>query len=319
MEWMNASALKRHYYIRSFILLGFTFLLADLIATERLGQYLAPRLHILSYVTLFIFVLLTGASLRQAIVGPTPYECECADLHHVPGSRWKSMVIYGLFLLPLAMGFFMPEKILGSALAEKRGLNLLSGDTRKLTASSAAPTGELAPSPKQQSAGQTAAPRPEAKAKPKTDEDIRKLFAQNDFGDFYTDLAVSLYKQPVIQLNEKVFLDGLTIMDLYPKEFAGKELETIGFVYREPTFQPHQFVVARFSVTCCTADAAVYGVMVEDPSALQLKKDSWVKVRGKLELRTVDGYDMLVLKAASIKPVQAPKDPYVYYNYGNSQ
>ncbi|MFY0543531.1 permease [Brevibacillus sp. H7] len=41
-------------------------------------------------------------------------------------------------------------------------------------------------------------------------------------------------------------------------------------------------------------------------------------VRGQLELRTVDGYDMLVLKAAKIEQVKAPKDPYVYYNYGNA-
>jgi uncharacterized membrane protein YcgQ (UPF0703/DUF1980 family) len=40
-----------------------------------------------------------------------------------------------------------------------------------------------------------------------------------------------------------------------------------------------------------------------------------VKVRGKLELRSVDGYDMLVLKASRIQPVKAPKDPYVYYNF----
>lgn len=314
---MDAATLKRHYYIRSFILLGFTFLLADLIVTERLSAYLAPRLHVLSYVTLFILLLLTGVSLRQAIVGPSQYDCDCADLHHVPRSMGKSLLIYGLFVLPLVMGFFMPEKILGSSVAEKRGLNLLSGDAKKLAASSA-PAAQQEPSQAQQPPADSAASRTNSGSKslPKSDEEIRKLFAQSDFGDFYTDLAVSLYKQQVIQLNEKVFLDGLTTLDLYPKEFAGKELETTGFVYREPTFQPHQFVVARFSVSCCTADASVFGVMVEEKQALKLIKDSWVKVRGKLEVRTVDGYDMLVLKATKIEPVKAPKDPYVYYSYG---
>jgi len=311
---MSPSVLKRHYYIRSLILLGFSLLLADLIATERLSQYLAPRMHGLSYVTLVILILLTGVSLRQAIVGPQFNECDCADLHRVPSRPWKSVVIYGLFLLPLAMGFIMPEKILGSALAEKRGLNLLAGDAGKLAAAARSADSTQPPSDAP-SPGNGEAPAPEALHTSVSEEEIRKRFAQNGFGDFYTDLAVSLYKQPMIQLNDKVFLDGLTALDLYPREFAGKELETMGFVHREPMFQPHQFVVARFSVSCCTADAAVYGVMVEDPQALQLKKDSWVKVRGKLELRTVDGYDMLVLKAETITPVQAPKDPYVYYSY----
>ena len=40
--------------------------------------------------------------------------------------------MYGLYVLPLAMGLFMPDKILGSAVAEKKGITLLSNDVRKL-------------------------------------------------------------------------------------------------------------------------------------------------------------------------------------------
>jgi putative membrane protein len=306
---MNASTLKKHYYIRSFILLGFTLLLADLVFTGRLSQYLAPRLHALSYVTLVILFILTGVSLRQAIVGASPYDCDCADAHSVPRSAWKSFLVYGLFLLPIVMGFMMPDKTLGSAVAEKRGVNLLSGQAQKLAVS---PTVPPAPASMPNDAAGASV---QTKQQPLTDEQIRQRFKQNDFGDFYTDLAVSMYKQPVIQLNEKIFLDGLTTLELYPKEFAGKKLETIGFVYREPTFKPQQFVVARFSVSCCTADATVYGIMVEEKQAAKWATDSWVKVGGTLDVRTVDGYDMLVLRAAEIEPVEAPKDPYVYYNY----
>jgi putative membrane protein len=306
---MNAATLKKHYYIRSFILLGFTLLLADLVFTGRLSQYLAPRLHALSYVTLAILFILTGVSLRQAIVGASPYDCDCADAHNVPRSAWKAFLVYGLFLLPIVMGFIMPDKTLGSAVAEKRGINVLSGQAQKLPTSPVVP-----PAPSSGPKDAVAASQQKEK-QPLSDEQVRKRFEQNDFGDFYTDLAVSLYKQPVIQLDEKIFLDGLTTLELYPKEFAGKELETIGFVYREPAFKPQQFVVARFSVSCCTADATVFGIMVEEKQAAKWAKDSWVKVRGKLELRKVDGYDMLVLLPTEIEPVKAPKDPYVYYNY----
>jgi putative membrane protein len=306
---MNPKTLKKHYYIRSFILLAFTLLLADLVFTERLSLYQAPRMHGLSYVTLAILLILTGVSLRQAIVGASHYECDCADVHSVPRGAWKAVLVYGLFLLPVAMGVFMPDKTLGSAAAEKRGVNLLAGNAEKLAVASAVPP---AAQSRQKADGTSPVKRENA---PVSEEQIRQRFQQNDFGDFYTDLAVSMYKQPVIRLDEKIFLDGLTTLELYPKEFAGKELETIGFVYREPAFKPHQFVVARFSVTCCTADAAVFGIMVEEQQAAKLRNDSWVKVRGKLELRTVDGYDMLVLRASGITPVKAPKDPYVYYNY----
>lgn len=89
----------------------------------------------------------------------------------------------------------------------------------------------------------------------------------------------------------------------------------MGFVYREPNMAPHQFVVARFSVSCCTADAAVYGILVEtDPkTASRLKKDTWIRVRGELHTMQMDDYDMVYLKAESIQTVKPPKDPYVYF------
>ncbi len=395
---MQKSNRSGHDWMRSLILAGFTGLLSYLIWTDKLGHYLAPKLHMLSYVTLGILVILTFVSVRQLVAGRHhAYDCDCEDTHHVPRTRWGSVLIYGLFLLPIFMGFFMPDKILGSAIAEKRGVTLLSNDVRKLSevasgeqaqkakqatssqgeegqavapASSApgeegqavapassAPGEEgqaVAPaSPATAQEGQAAASaspaageegqaaasastaagqegQAAASASPATgqetqapastpikpgmsDAELKNHFSNGGFGDFYTDIATSMYKQPVIKLNDKIFLDGLTTLELYAQDFAGKELETLGFVYKEPGFASNQFVVARFSVTCCTADASVFGVLVE--SASKWAKDSWVQVRGKLELRKVDGFDMLVLKAAHIQPVQAPKDPYVYYSY----
>ncbi|GED53084.1 MULTISPECIES: TIGR03943 family putative permease subunit [Brevibacillus] len=360
---MDANAVKRHYWVRSFLLAGFTVLLAELIWSGSLSQYLAPRLHMLSYVTLGVFCLLTIASIRQAVIGPTAYECDCEDAHKLPRNRWISIVVYSLFALPLLMGFVMPDKILGSSLAEKRGVTLLTGEShwvKKVTvaaplseegaggesgsgrlpessgtgqkANAAAITGE---------AGDASSSRQEVEVVPidsnssgtnsieskntdtghasgntaATDEELRALFNPEQFGGFYTDLAVKMYKQPVILLDDKLFLDGLTTMDLFSKEFAGKEVQTMGFVYREAGFSPEQFVVARFSVSCCTADATVFGILVEVPEASKWKTDSWVQVRGKLELRKVNEYDMLVLKASKVEKVEAPKDPYVYYNF----
>ncbi len=362
---MQKSNRSGHDWMRSLILAGFTGLLSYLIWTDKLGHYLAPKLHMLSYVTLGILVILTFVSVRQLVAGGHhAYDCDCEDAHRVPRTRWGSVLIYGLFLLPIFMGFFMPDKILGSAIAEKRGVTLLSNDVRKLSevasgeqaqkAKQATPSqGEEAkPAPSEFSSeataptapgeeGQAAAPaspaagqegQAAASASPATgqeaqapastpikpgmsDAELKNHFSNGGFGDFYTDIATSMYKQPVIKLNDKIFLDGLTTLELYAQDFAGKELETLGFVYKEPGFASNQFVVARFSVTCCTADASVFGVLVESEGASKWAKDSWVQVRGKLELRKVDGFDMLVLKAARIQPVQAPKDPYVYYSY----
>ncbi|MED1802393.1 TIGR03943 family putative permease subunit [Brevibacillus porteri] len=326
---MDQNKLKRHHIMRSLILAGITALLAYLILSETLSHYLAPRLHMFSYVTLVIMGLLTIVSIRQIFVGSSVYDCDCEEQHKVPRTPMGSLLVYGLFVLPIVMGFVMPDKILGSDVVEKRGITLLSNDVRKLadvTANANAnvnatenveQTAEV-----KEDAEPIVEPQPEVTNQGATppvqatnDEQLRQRFSNGGFGDFYTDIAVFLHKQPVIELNDKVFLDGLTTMELYAKEFAGKELETMGFVYRQPDFTKQQFVVARFSVTCCTADASVYGVLVEKEDANKWAKDSWVKVRGKLELRQVDGYDMLVLKASQVEAVSAPKDPYVYYSF----
>ncbi|NRR20106.1 TIGR03943 family putative permease subunit [Brevibacillus sp. MS2.2] len=324
---MDQNKLKRHHVMRSLILAGITALLAYLILSETLSYYLAPRLHMFSYVTLVILSLLTMVSIRQIFVGSSVYDCDCEEQHKVPRTPMGSLLVYGLFVLPIVMGFVMPDKILGSDVAEKRGITLLSNDVRKLadvTANANANATEnekqtaevkedAKPSVEPQSGATNQVATPPVEAT--DDEQLRQRFSNGGFGDFYTDIAVFLHKQPVIELNDKVFLDGLTTMELYAKEFAGKELETIGFVYRQPDFTKQQFVVARFSVTCCTADSSVYGVLVEKEDANKWAKDSWVKVRGKLELRQVDGYDMLVLKASQVEAVSAPKDPYVYYSF----
>lgn len=62
---MEQTNWTRHYLMRSLILAGFAALLSYLIWTEKLGHYLAPKLHMLSYVTLGILVILTIVSVRQ--------------------------------------------------------------------------------------------------------------------------------------------------------------------------------------------------------------------------------------------------------------
>ncbi|MET3288186.1 UNVERIFIED_CONTAM: putative membrane protein [Brevibacillus sp. OAP136] len=312
-----------HYFLRSYILLGFTVLLTKLLITGDIQYYLAPRLHMLCYVTLGIMIMLTIACLTQAITGAKANDCDCGGDHGLPRGVIRSTLFYGLFILPLAMGFLLPHKILGSELAQKKGVNLLAGNAKELIAkqSSLSPSkaGSQAPaqpdsttSPAQSPALPQTMETPKQQSKKLRDAEIRNLFQSNNFGDYYTDIAMFMYKQPIINMDDKLFLDGLTILDLYPKEFEGHELETTGFVYRQPDFSVSEFVVARFTVSCCTADATVAGVLVDAKNAKAFATDSWVKVKGTLTMTSLNGSQFLMLKAEQITPVKAPKTPYVY-------
>ncbi|NGQ95420.1 TIGR03943 family protein [Brevibacillus sp. SYP-B805] len=317
----------KHYLLRSLILLGFSFLLGKLLLTGEINYYLAPRLQGLTYVTLCIMVILTISCFVQALTGTRRAECDCGEAHSLPKGFWKTTIVYGLFVLPLAMGFLLPNKLLGSAVAEMKGVNLLQGNAKELMANSplkeqikkSQPEKTAAPpaaAPTQQAAAPKTTTETDKSTKPMTEQELRKMFDQG-FGDFYTDMAVSFYKQPVIEINDQNYLDAMTILDIYVKEFNGRKLETMGFVYRQPDFKANEFVAARFSVSCCTADASVTGILIQSPDAKKFPNDSWVKVTGTLKLTSLDGNEFLMLVADKITPVKPPKTPYVYYNYNN--
>lgn len=97
-----------------------------------------------------------------------------------------------------------------------------------------------------------------------------------------------------------------------PTDFDGEEAHVIGFVYRDDRFATTQFMVSRFTVSCCVADAAPIGLIVEWPDTAVLTPDSWVEVSGTIQARTFNGVQMPVLVAESVTPTETPKQPYLY-------
>ncbi|MBG9773132.1 hypothetical protein ABD71_08695 [Brevibacillus laterosporus] len=301
---MHHRTKKHHYYMRSLILLGFSLVLAHLLWTGYITFYLAPRLHNLCYVTFVILLLLTGSSFWQIRQAKNQSEeiCDCGGL---------------LFLLPVFMGLFMPDKVLDSAIAKQKGINLLQGDAKKLLSKETeknrvdATNNSVDIESSSSQANTSASTNPTTTTGPNTNgttfkrppttlstQEVRKMF--EGFGDFYREFATSLYQESVLKLTDQNFLDGLTVLSVFTHEFDGHPLELMGFVYRQPNMQENEFVVARFSVSCCTADAQVSGVLVQSPNAKEFKTDSWVKVNRALGLTTYEGNELLVLQAKQI-------------------
>lgn len=96
------------------------------------------------------------------------------------------------------------------------------------------------------------------------------------------------------------------------EDFAGQPVDVVGFVFRDERFDANQFMVTRFVVSCCVADANVAGMVVEAPDAATLAADQWVQVRGVLAPGQLGERALPVVVAASITPVDAPPQPYLY-------
>ena len=90
----------------------------------------------------------------------------------------------------------------------------------------------------------------------------------------------------------------------------GTEVDLLGFLDDSGSGPQGTFVLTRFYVSCCAADAIPYSVAVDasDQTIDQLEPDTWVKVGGTLEAR--DG--RFVLVADGFELTSKPEEPYLY-------
>jgi uncharacterized repeat protein (TIGR03943 family) len=97
-----------------------------------------------------------------------------------------------------------------------------------------------------------------------------------------------------------------------PADYNGQAADVVGFVYHGAGLPEGQFMVSRFAVTCCAADAVAVGLMVAWPDAAALADNSWVRVRGAMAVGTLAGRPTPLIEAEQIEGVAAPDQPYLY-------
>jgi uncharacterized repeat protein (TIGR03943 family) len=113
---------------------------------------------------------------------------------------------------------------------------------------------------------------------------------------------------------EKNLLDWLMAFDgnADPAAFDGQEAKLTGFVYRDSRHGYDSFMLSRFVVSCCVADATPIGLIVHGPEAAELANDQWVEVAGHFEAGEFDGRAMPLLIADTITPTVMPNQPYLF-------
>lgn len=92
--------------------------------------------------------------------------------------------------------------------------------------------------------------------------------------------------------------------------FNGLEANVIGFVFRGDAYKPDQFMVARFAISCCVADAVAIGIPVIWQA--DIPADTWVQVRGHLQVGDFQGEEQPILFPDTVAAVPRPEHPYLY-------
>lgn len=316
-----------HHWIRALILSGFSLYITYLVRVEHINYYIAPRMELyvkLSAVGLYAVAAYQVFLALKAAWGETK-PCGCGDIE--PS---RSPIAYVLFIVPLLLGFMLPDAAMDSNIAAKKGMNLASSNTIKSAVDAAQTTpgpsnkSDISPGPVPNGTDTNSKAVPDtnpgnntaAGPKPQTDAEIQAMFQTEEFYEDYAKLGMKLYKQKNIEVKEDIFIETVTTLDLYKDNFIGKEIEITGFVYRDEFMTKEQFAISRFQMQCCSADASPFGMMVEFGKAANFATDSWVKISGTIgKTKYNSENDIMKIDVKKIEKIKAPKDPYVYPNY----
>jgi uncharacterized repeat protein (TIGR03943 family) len=123
---------------------------------------------------------------------------------------------------------------------------------------------------------------------------------------------------PAVQLEiapeQRTVLDWVRVFNYAedPAAFDDQPADVIGFVYRTGALRPDQFLVSRFIVTCCAADASGVAMLVEWPDAAGLAENTWVRVRGPVRAAEMSGKPIPLVLAVTVEPTAQPEHPYMY-------
>jgi putative membrane protein len=314
-----------HAFIQGIILVGFAMLMLHLILTGNIVYYIAPTMMPFIYFALVVFFLLGIIQVFRSTTKTDHdhHDCACEHDHHIKGPSWVKTIIYSIFILPIVLGFALPDRSLDSSVAANRGIQFGGGGSP----SSATDNDNSVDKTAQGNNGSTSRAEafledPEgymenltAQSGEEEHYQFEDIYDEGWFDDYYAELYEELMNNTVIEVTEDNYLDVMTVLDLYLDDFIGKEMEIVGFAYRETDFHSNQIVAARFAMTCCTADASVYGTMIESEESSRFEEDTWIYARGTIKKDHYNDQPIPVLVDAHIQEVEEPDSPYVYPSF----
>ncbi|GGD75447.1 TIGR03943 family putative permease subunit [Paenibacillus nasutitermitis] len=273
-----------HHLLRAAIMSGFTFYIIHLSLSGNLLQYIAPRMAV--YVKLSALGLCATAMylVYSAIQVGRGNGAAAHDCNHEPSSSWlRNILIYGMFVFPLVIGFLLPDTIPGNSAASRNeagfhdsGSFVGSGDHEH------------------------SLPLPAAGY-------LDALFPADEYTAPYARLGKHLYGMNEIIISDKQYLETLATLNMFREAFIGKTIEITGCVYRQEGMPVTQLAVSRLAMNCRSADSKPYGLIIDYPQAAHFPDDVWLNVRGTLEEGVFEKIPVSILKATHVETILPPE------------
>ncbi|WP_044748420.1 TIGR03943 family putative permease subunit [Bacillus alveayuensis] len=279
--------------LRTYILLGFTFLFFHLHVTGDISKYINMRYSYLSFSAIFIFAFLTIIQFKIANRKEDDHHCHdesCCHHHEKNETKLKKALNYFIFIFPIVSALVLPVATLDSELVKAKGVRI-----------------------------------PGFKAESE-DPFVQRQFLRPDTSIYYgkegyNDLMrkeLALFsKQSRLVLNDSNYLKAMETIYQFPGQFSDKEIEFVGFVYRDKTTNSQQLFVLRFGIIHCIADSGVFGLLTEFPEKPYVKNDEWIRVKGKLSTIYFQPFNVTIpyVQVKEWHKIKQPEEPYVFRGY----
>ncbi len=219
-----------HRYIRGIILIGLAMLLFKLLVTGNIYNFIAPKMIKFTYIA-FVVILFLGSLQVWRDGREKQDDCNCCKHHTALKSGMKNFFVYVLFVVPIISAFLFGSVTIDGSLAGKRGMNQ-SVQARSME--------------KNEKEGI----RANSDWKERDETSNLKVTEQVE-----EQLAKSMLGQREIQVEDKDYVQTMSIIGQDVKGFKGKEITFSGFIYNDKDVMGNKAVVARYGITCCIADA----------------------------------------------------------------
>lgn len=300
----KSRSIQWHNLIRAIWIGGLAVYIIHLNSSDSLHYYLAPTMQKLLLCCpvplLFIAVIMAWHGLFSG----NDIHCDCE--HPPPSGILRSSLVYGLIAIPLLLGFLLPDRALGSSMASQKGMSLTYAPPEIRRKEPLPETAKL-------NVQDLAQQKQQQKAVTSTTATKVQFVPPDEYSREFAELAERLYAEQVIRVYPEIFSETLGTIDMFQRQFAGKDISLTGFVYRDKSMDHEShFALGRFLVMCCPADAAPFGVMIHIPEADSFPTDSWVQIDGSIGSAQVNGKDTIEIRATKVTPVSEPSTPYIY-------
>ncbi|WP_026672130.1 TIGR03943 family putative permease subunit [Alkalihalobacterium bogoriense] len=125
-------------------------------------------------------------------------------------------------------------------------------------------------------------------------------------------VKASPHQQKELVLTNENFSEKAADITFNPTQYHGATITLTGMLHKAEGLERHQYIISRFHVTHCIADAKVIQFIVHFPELPHIHgEDPWIEMKGELAyLQTEDGLTPYI-KVNSWSKVEVPENPYV--------